>query len=115
VHAHPMSRRRNRHDPLQTVNEPRWLVFRNQLSRCEWYVPLLPKADLRASLEAGRQRLVDEGCVMDELTWLAFVFGSRGKERICLHIEALPPDAPRIGHGTHLCGNVPGKVIRAGS
>jgi hypothetical protein len=39
---------------------------------------------------------------MDEITWLAFVFGWRGTERICLQIEALAPDAPRVGHGTFL-------------
>ena len=108
-----MSRRRNRHDPLQTVNEPRWLVVRNQLSQIDWYVPLLPNADLKASLEAGRQRLIEEGCRMDEISWLPFVFGWRGKEaddeRFSLHIESLAPGAPTVGHGTHLCGDAPGR------
>lgn len=104
-----MPRRRNSPDPLQTVSEPRWLVLRNQLSQIEWSQQLLPKTDLKEALAAGRQRLNDEGCVMDEIKWCAFVFGQRGSERICLLIEALAPDAPRIGHGTHLCGNAPGR------
>lgn len=109
MHARFMPRRRNQHDPLQPVNELRWLVLRNQLSQIDWSQQLLPKADLKEALKAGRQRLIDEGCKMEEITWLAFVFGWRGAERICLHIEALAPDAPRIGHGTHLCGNAPGR------
>lgn len=102
--------RRNRHDPLQTVNEPRWLVLRNQLSQIDWHIQLPPKADLRASLEAGRQRLIDEGCAMEDIRpLLAFVFGQRGEERICLTVEALAPDAPRVGHGTFLGGSAPGR------
>jgi hypothetical protein len=99
-----MSRRRNQHDPLQTVNEPRWLVLRNQLSQIEWHVPLLPNSDLSAALGAGRQRLIDEGCTMDEMKWYAFVFGRRGGERISLVIEAIPPGSSTVGHGAYLGG-----------
>ena len=41
------------------------------MSQIDWQVSLLPEADQRASLEAGRQRLIDEECKMDEITWLA--------------------------------------------
>jgi len=102
-----MSRRRNQHDPLQTVNEPRWLVLRNQLSQIDWHVPLPPQADLRASLEAGRQRLIDEGCTMHEMKWYAFVFGQRGTERICLAVEAVVPGSLIVGYGTYLGGSAP--------
>ena len=102
-----MSRRRGQHDPLQTVNEPRWLVLRNQLSQIDWHVPLLPNSDLRAALEAGRQQLIDAGCAMDEMKWYAFVFGQRGTDRICLAIEAVVPGSSTVGHGTYLGGNTP--------
>jgi hypothetical protein len=104
-----MSRRKGQPDPLRTVNELRWLVLRNQLSQAEWSQQLLPNTDLKAALAAGRDRLIQEGCTMQEMTRYSFVFGQRGSERICLVIEALAPDAPRIGHGTHLCGNAPGR------
>ena len=95
-------RRRNQHDPLQVVNEPRSLVLRNQLSQIEWHVPLPPQADLKAALEAGRQRLIDEGCTMDEMKWYAFVFGRRGGERISLVIKPFPRDHPRSATA-HTC------------
>jgi hypothetical protein len=106
MHARSMARR-NRHDPLQPVNEPRWLVLRNQLSQIDWYVPLLPNADLKASLEAGRQRLIDEGFTMDEMKWYAFVFGRGGAERISLVIEAILPGSSVIGHGSFLGSQAP--------
>jgi hypothetical protein len=35
---------------------------------------------------------LNQMCKMDEITWLAVVFGWRGTERICLQIEAVAPD-----------------------
>jgi len=102
--------RRNRHAPLQPVDELRWLVLRNQLNRIEWEQLLLPQTDLTEALKAGRQRLVEEGSTMDELKpLLPFVFGQRGQERICLLIEAIPPGSPTVGHGTYLGGRAPGR------
>jgi hypothetical protein len=79
------------------------------MSEIDWHQQLLPNTDLKAALAAGRQRLIDEGCTMEEPSWLAFVFGWRGPERICLAIEALAPGSSTVGHGTHLCGNAPGR------
>jgi len=79
-----------------------WADPTDQLSRVDWHVPLIPEVDLRVCLEAGRQRLIDEGCKMDEISWRPFVFGGRCTERICLQIEALAPEAPSIAA---LCPN----------
>jgi hypothetical protein len=51
LHTWPR-RRRGITDSLDTVNAPRWLVFRDRLSRVLEYRPLGPGADLRAALKA---------------------------------------------------------------
>ena len=106
-----MSRRRGRYNPLQPVNELRWLVLRNRMSEidADWpVVQLLAYTDSTEALAAGRQRLIDDGCTMDEIKpLLAFVFGWRNGERICLHIEALRPGSPTVGHGTFLGSRPP--------
>ena len=56
-------------DPLATVKEPRWLVVRDVCNRPLRHIQLQPNADLRAALEAERQRMITDGlskCLGDD-------------------------------------------------
>lgn len=53
--------------------------------------------------------MMEDGWQVEELTWLASVYATKGTERVCIDIQVLHPDAPTVGHGTHLCGTAPGK------
>ena len=70
-------------DPLATVREPRWLVIRDRTSSPLRYLQLPGGTDLKATLAAERQRLIDEGWTADQLTRYQFVFCQRGEERVC--------------------------------
>jgi len=66
-----MGRYRSVPDPLATVSEPRWLVIGDTCSRPLRHIQLRPNADLRAALEAERQRLIADGWVCDGCEALA--------------------------------------------
>jgi len=105
-----MSRRRGQYDPLQKVNQVRWLVIKDAaLSTVHSFRRLEPNTDLRAELMAERLKFVDGGWQADPLTRFQFVFCRRGKERIYINIQALHPDEPTVGHGTYLGGAAPGR------
>jgi hypothetical protein len=102
--------RRNQYDPLQTVNQVMWLVIKDAgLGTALSCRALPPKTDLKAALTAERLKHVDGGWDADPLTRYSFVFCKRGNERIYINIQPKHPDEPTIGHGTHLCGNAPGR------
>jgi len=98
-----MSRRRNQPDPLQKVDKTMWLVVKDaRLSTALSCRALAPNSDLKAELTAERLKFIDGGWQADELTRYSFVFCQRGSERIYINIQAQHPDAPIVGHGTHL-------------
>lgn len=89
--------RRARPSPLLPVNEPRWLVVRDQLSRAVACEPLQPLTDLRAALERERAQRHLEGWSVDEISSAgAFFFCSRGNERCCVGIENFAPGTAPI-------------------
>jgi hypothetical protein len=104
-----MGRYRSIPDPLATVSEPRWLVVRERASRPVSYRALPSGADLKATLEAERQCLMDEGWRAEPMTRYSFVYCERDDERRCISIECYEPGHAPVGHGAHLGGRAPGK------
>ena len=89
--AAPM-RRKGDSDALKSVNEPRWLVARDRLSRVVSCQALAPMADLRATLNAERARRVPEGWHAEVSSrHCAFFFCDRDEERVCVAIECFEP------------------------
>lgn len=105
-----MGRYRSVPDPLATVREPRWLVVRDRASRPVSYRQLPGGSDLKSSLAAERQRLMDEGWRADPMTRYSFVYCERDAQRWCISIECYEPGHVPVGHGTYLGGGAPGKV-----
>jgi hypothetical protein len=60
-----MVRRRRSIDALATVDELRWLVVRDRLSRPIEFGVLAPRADLRAAIDAERARRAADGWTVD--------------------------------------------------
>jgi hypothetical protein len=93
-------RRRGTRDPLNPVNEVRWLVIRNQCRQALEYQELRAAADLRGAMEAERARRAADGwrveCVPANC---AFCFADRGSERVCISIECFEPGTAGLGRG----------------
>jgi len=86
---------RRPYDPLQKVNETRWLVIKDaRLSTALSWRALEPNADLRAELTAERLKFIDGGWKVGSLGRHLFCFCQRGHERISIHIQAQHPDHP---------------------
>ena len=63
-----MDRRRSYEDPLTEIRHPTWLVgSRNMLGRLLEVTPLEPYADLRAIVNAAREKRIAEGWLCSEL------------------------------------------------
>jgi len=93
-------RRPGRYDPLQKVPHPTWLVFRDErTTEIYYYRELEPNTDLRDVLEAERIKFVKGGWFVDPVTQYPFAFAKRNGKRVCIVIQALPPNAPTVGHG----------------
>lgn len=73
------------------------------------YRELPPRTDLKATLAAERQRLINEGWNAAPMTGYASLYCERGAERWCISIECVEPGTPLIGHGTFLGGPQPSK------
>ncbi len=87
------------------MNEPRWLVVRNRLSRVLEFLELRPKADLHAAMEAERARRAADGWTVGDIPhFCSFCFCDRGNERICITVECFEPDAAPIGHDGSMIG-----------
>jgi hypothetical protein len=85
-------RRRGETDSLKPVNEPRWLVIRDRLSRAIEYRVLEPRTDLRGVMEAKRARMVADGWSVDTIPRnCSFCFCDRGAERVRIVIECYEP------------------------
>jgi hypothetical protein len=104
-----MSRRRTTVYPPETVDEVRWLVVDDPCGATIQSVRLEPNADLVAALEGVREYYVADGWQVGALDKWQAVYATRGNERLFIHLRALELGAPTIGHGTHLCGNAPGR------
>jgi hypothetical protein len=90
-------RRRGVTDALQTVKEPRWLVVRDRVSRVVEFQALPPLADLRAAMQAERERLQASGWVVDDIPRnCAFFFCERDNDRVCVSIECYEPVASGV-------------------
>lgn len=64
-----------RPDPLTPINERRWLVVRDELSRAVECLELPPLTDLRAALVEEREARAQEGWAADEIApGVAFPF-----------------------------------------
>lgn len=84
--------RRRRSDPLMPVNEPRWLVARNGLSKVVERRMLPPGADLRAELMQERERRASKGWTVDVIPPLCgFFFCDGASERLCIAIKCYEP------------------------
>lgn len=84
--------RRARPDPLVPVNEPRWLVVRDQMSLPVACDQLEPLTDLRAALEQERERRLRKDWTVEDIGLAgAFFFCSRDAERCCVTIESYAP------------------------
>lgn len=83
---------RRPYDPLQKVNETRWLVIKDaRLSTALSWRPIAPNADLRAELTAERLKFMDGGWKVGSPGRHPFCFCHRGPERIYIHIQARHP------------------------
>jgi hypothetical protein len=91
--------RRGVTDALQTVKEPRWLVVRDRFSRVVESQALGPQTDLRAVMQAVRDRRRSDGWAVEEVPRnCAFFFCDQQNERVCVSIECYepgPPGSPR--------------------
>jgi hypothetical protein len=87
-----MGRRRGETDALRPVNAPRWLVVRDRVSVALEYHALTPGADLRAAMQAERDRRAAAGWTVDTIPRnCAFFFCDRENERMCVSIECFEP------------------------
>jgi hypothetical protein len=87
-----MRQRRGQADPLQPVNEPRWLVIRDRFSRVIESKSLPVNADLRAAIQAERDRRRKAGwAVGDTPRNCAFFFCDLENDRVCVSIECYEP------------------------
>jgi hypothetical protein len=100
-----MVRRRRSIDALATVDELRWLVVRDRLSRLMEFRVLAPRADLRAAMDAERARRVANGWTVDSVPRnVSFCFCDRGNDRICIAVEAYEPGHVPVSHGDPVRG-----------
>ena len=98
-----MARKRSTVDSLATVNEPRWLVTRDMVSRAIEFRALEPRADLRAAMQAERVRRAAEGWTVDTIPQnCSFCFAARGNERICFSVEVYEPGHVPVSHGSYI-------------
>lgn len=80
-------------DPLQKVNETRWLVIKDaRTSTALSWRAIAPNSDLRAELTAERLRFIDGGWKVGSLGAHSLCFCQRGRERIYITIQARHPD-----------------------
>jgi hypothetical protein len=87
-------RRRGQTDALAPVKAPRWLVVRDRLSRVVGYHALLPHADLRAAMQAERERRQASGWAVGDIPRNSgFFFCERENDRVCVSIECFEPGA----------------------
>jgi hypothetical protein len=87
-----MQQRRGRVDPLNPVDEPRWLVIRDRFSRVIQSLPLPPNADLRAAMRLEGERRGRAGWLVDCIPRnCAFFFCDLENERICVSVECYEP------------------------
>jgi len=86
--------RRGRTDPLNPVNEPRWLVVRDRCSQVIEYLELPPRTNLHAAMDAERTRRAADGWIVDDIPhYCSFCFCDKGDERICIAIDCFEPGA----------------------
>jgi hypothetical protein len=86
------SRKRSLRDPLQPVDAPTWLVVRNALSEVVESIPLARRADLRAILNAERDRRIADGWTADVIgPACGSFFCSRDGVRVLVAIEVCDP------------------------
>jgi hypothetical protein len=79
-------------DPLDPVDEPRWLVVRDLCRRVLEYQELWPGRDLRAALAAECDRRTADGWTVDDIPpHCAFCFAQRAHERVCITVECHAP------------------------
>jgi len=104
-----MSRRRTNVYPPVFVNEVRWLVIDDRCGTSIQSARLEPNTDVVAALEAARENYIADGWKVDELDKWQALYATRGSERLFIHLRAVEPGQSLLGHGTHLCGNAPGK------
>jgi hypothetical protein len=94
-----MRQRRGQIDALLPVNEPRWLVIRDRFSRVLESQALSPGSDLRAVMQAERNRRIKAGWLAGDIPRkCAFFFCDRENERVCVSVECYepgPPGSPR--------------------
>ena len=85
-------RRRSSYDPLQPVDQPMWLVVRDNLQRALAATELRPRADLRAALAATRETLAAAGWEPDpgSLKW-GFFFCRKAQARLGVTLESHDP------------------------
>ena len=92
-----MGVRRGRADPLDTTDEPRWLVVRDRVSRPLEFVALAAGANLRAALAAKQAKLTATGWRVDVIARkCAFFFADHDNERVCVSIECFEPAPTRV-------------------
>jgi hypothetical protein len=91
-HAGFMGRRRGETNALLPVQEPRWLVVRDRLSHVLESHTMLPHADLRAAMNAERERRVVAGWAVEDIPRnYSFFFCELENERVCVSIECYEP------------------------
>lgn len=104
-----MPNRRTNVVPPASVNEVRWLVIDDPCGTTIQSARLEPNTDLVAALEAAREYFISDGWNVGELDKWQAVYATKGNQRLFIHLRALEPGASTLGHGTHLCGNAPGR------
>jgi hypothetical protein len=81
-------------DSLAPVASYRWLVIRDRYSFVLRFEKLRPHCDLRAAMNAERERYLLEGWSAGDVPRnCCFFFCERSNERVCVAIECFEPGA----------------------
>ena len=92
------TRKRQRFDPLATVNEPRYLVVRDRCSRLIACSRLAPGTNLRAALQTAATLRAVDGWIVEPISYVAALFFcSRDDERVSVSIVVRDPADDRCG------------------
>jgi hypothetical protein len=92
--------RRSSYDPLAAVPEPTWLVVRDKCNQVLEVQPLDSRADLRATLNAARDKRIAEGWKADPITRATgCFFCTKDGVRLMVGIERRDPAKPPSNHG----------------
>lgn len=89
---------RPRSDPLESTDEPRWLVVRDRSSRALEHYMLPAGSDLRSAMAAKRKELAAAGWKVESIPKkCAFFFADRENDRVCVSMECFEPACTGTG------------------